>query len=66
MEIENLYLMLEGQISALSSKAISPTNSIKVIRSLFKSKLYRKDQNSFLLYPEPDFIPFFKKNIIKL
>jgi len=64
MEIENLYLMLEGQVSALSSKAISPTNSIEVIRSLFKSKLYRKDQNSFLLYPEPDFIPFFKKNII--
>ena len=56
--------MLEGQVSALSSKAISPTNSIKVINSLFDSKLYRKDQNSFLLYPEPDFIPFFKKNII--
>ena len=64
MEIENLYLMLEGQVSALSSKAISPTNSIKVINSLFDSKLYRKEQNSFLLYPEPDFIPFFKKNII--
>jgi len=64
MEVQRLYLMLEAQVSALSSKAIHPIKSINVIKSLFKSKLYRKDQNSFLLYPENNFIPFFKKNII--
>ena len=64
MKIEGLYPMLEGQVSTLSSGTLKPEESINILKSIFKSKLYRKNQNSFLLYPEPSFKYFLEKNII--
>ncbi|MGD8781344.1 MAG: hypothetical protein PVH88_20565 [Ignavibacteria bacterium] len=62
--ISNLYEMLEGQVAILSSSYLSFEDSIKLLGSMRKSKLYRKDQNSYLLYPERQLARFTEKNII--
>ena len=64
IDLENLDLMLEGQVAALSSGQIEIDDSIVLLESLFKSKLYRKDINSFILYPIKETLPFLEKNII--
>ncbi len=62
--IRNLYEMLEGQVAVLQSGLLSPEESIDLISSLEKSKLYRKDQSSYLLYPDRVLPLFTEKNII--
>ena len=64
IKIRHLYEMLEGQVSVLSSGYLSPEESITLLDALKKSKLYRKDQNSYLLYPERKLPGFMEKNII--
>lgn len=59
-----LYEMLEGQVAALSSGYLSASESVKLLTSLMKSKLYRKDQNSFILYPNKKLPLFIEKNNI--
>ncbi len=57
--IRPLYEMLEGQVAALSSGVVDPEEAARLLSILFKSKLYRKDQRSFLLYPArelPEFL----------
>ena len=56
--------MLEGQVAALSSKSLDIDDCIKLLESLFESDLYRRDMNSFMLYPKKDITPFLNKNII--
>jgi len=60
--VSNLYLMLEGQVAALSSGAISATSAAHMLDMLFTSDLYRQDQNSFMLYPDRDLPGFLEKN----
>ena len=62
VDIDPLYLMLEGQVAALSSGAIPPKAAIKVLETLFDSAVFRPDQNSFLLYPDRDLPGFLEKN----
>ena len=62
--VDNLYPMLEGQVAVLSSGVLSSDESIELLKALFNSKMYRSDQNSFMLYPENDVISFMDKNII--
>ena len=62
VDIDPLYLMLEGQVEALSSGAIPPKAAIKVLETLFDSAVFRPDQNSFLLYPDRDLPGFLEKN----
>ena len=62
--IDNLYPMLEGQVAALSSGVLNSDESIDLLGVLFKSKMFRLDQDSFMLYPENDVISFMEKNII--
>ncbi len=64
ININQLGLMLEGQVAALSSGLPNIDDSIKLLELLFNSDLYRKDMNSFILYPEKDVTPFLDKNII--
>jgi hypothetical protein len=64
LEIETLYLMLEGQVAALSSGAISPGEALAVLEALFASRLYRPDQHSFMLYPDRELPGFLEKNRI--
>jgi hypothetical protein len=62
--IEPLYLMLEGQVAALSSGAVDTGEAIAVVESLFESDVYRADQHSFMLYPDRDLPGFLDKNRI--
>jgi hypothetical protein len=61
-KVEPLYEMLEGQVAILSSGLLTPKESLEVIDALFASKLFRADQESFLLYPERTLPGFLEKN----
>ncbi len=66
MEVTHLYEMLEGQVAVLSSGYLSTGEAIGVIESLRKSKLYREEQNSYILYPAKRLPEFIEKNNIAL
>ncbi len=61
-KVDTLYPMLEGQVAALSSGAISPEAACALLESLFESDIYRPDQHSFMLYPDRELPGFFDKN----
>ena len=62
--LERLAEMLEGQVSILSSGLLQPTEAVVVLDSLRRSRLYRKDQASYILYPDRVLPGFLKKNRI--
>lgn len=62
IRIRYLYEMLEGQVAVLSSGHLSATESIKVLKALRRSKIYREDQNSYMLYPDRQLKLFMEKN----
>lgn len=61
-KITHLYEMLEGQVAVLSSEYLSTKDSIELLTTLKKSRLYRQDQNSYILYPNKKLAQFFDKN----
>jgi len=62
--VENLYEMLEGQVAVLSSGYLDAKDALNLLTALRKSKMYRADQNSYLLYPDKKLPLFRDKNII--
>ena len=62
--IRRLYEMLEGQMAVLASGALSARESAALLDALRKSRLYRADQNSYVLYPDRKLPGFFEKNNI--
>lgn len=62
--IRPLYEMLEGQVAALSSGCLSAEGSLRVLRALRLSAMYRRDQHSYLLYPDRRLARFIEKNNI--
>ncbi|RPI02790.1 MAG: hypothetical protein EHM72_03305 [Calditrichaeota bacterium] len=62
--IRRLYEMLEGQAAVLSSGFLSSEQSLQVLDSLASSALYRRDQNSYILYPNRRLPRFVEKNNI--
>ncbi len=64
VSIDTLYVMLEGQVAALSAGAISPEKAVTVLEALFDSDVYRADQRSFMLYPDRRLPGFLDKNRI--
>jgi hypothetical protein len=62
--IRRLYEMLEGQMAVLSSGALDARESAALLDALRSSRLYRADQNSYLLYPDRKLPGFFEKNNI--
>ncbi len=62
--IRRLYEMLEGQMAVLSSGALSAANRSALLDALRSSRLYRADQNSYVLYPDRKLPGFFEKNNI--
>ncbi len=62
--IKYLHEMLEGQVAMLSSGYLSVKGAIKLIKSLRRSRLYREDQDSYMLYPDKHVKPFTEKNIV--
>ncbi|TWX67270.1 hypothetical protein ESZ36_13290 [Colwellia demingiae] len=64
LTIDDLYPMLEGQVAALSSGSFSSEKVISVVEALFKSDVYRKDQDTFMLYPDRKLPSFLQKNCV--
>jgi hypothetical protein len=60
--IRRLCEMLEGQVAVLSSGALSARQSAALLDALRDSKLYRADQNSYVLYPDRKLPGFLEKN----
>ena len=60
--VKRLYLMLEGQVAALSAGVIEPEEACEVLEALFDSEVYRQDQHSFMLYPDRPLLGFLEKN----
>ncbi|MCH8558653.1 MAG: hypothetical protein LAT84_12565, partial [Balneolia bacterium] len=64
ISISYLSEMLEGQVAVLSAKYLSAEDALNVIEALRNSDLYRKDQNSYMLYPNKQLPRFLEKNTI--
>ncbi len=63
-EVSRLPLMLEGQVSILSSGALELPQAAELLQKLPASSLYREDQASYHLYPEPDVPVFTQRNTL--
>ena len=64
VEIRRLPEMLEGQVAILSSGLPDAAESRDILERLFRSALYRLDQNSFMLYPERTLPTFLARNAV--
>ena len=64
VSVSHLSEMLEGQVAVLSSGYLSAEESLHVLDSLKESSLYRKDQFSYILYPNKSLSKFIDKNKI--
>jgi len=62
--IDHLYEMLEGQVAVLSAGILNPEEALTVMDALKKSKIYRADQYSYMLYPDKVLPRFLDKNCI--
>ncbi|HEX5323535.1 MAG TPA: hypothetical protein VFW40_07095, partial [Capsulimonadaceae bacterium] len=62
--VGHMYEMLEGQVAVLSAGVLSAEEAGLLLQSLFTSRLYRADQESFLLYPARRLPGFLEKNVI--
>ncbi len=64
VRVECLYEMLEGQVAALSTRAMPPTEAIGMLEALAHSRMYRADQESYTLYPDRRLPRFLEKNSV--
>ncbi|TNJ42555.1 hypothetical protein KFZ70_02110 [Tamlana fucoidanivorans] len=64
VSISYLSEMLEGQVAALSSGYLSPSEALTLLDGLKNSTLFREDQYSYILYPNKNLPRFDKKNNI--
>lgn len=64
LTVDELYPMLEGQVSALSAGYLSAKQTVSVLETLFSSAVYRADQATFMLYPDRNLPKFLEKNCI--
>lgn len=64
ISIHRLDEMLEGQVAIISSDYLSADQSVKLLKNLFKGRLFREDQSSFILYPTKQLPKFLEKNTI--
>lgn len=54
--------MLEGQVAVLSSGYLSSDKVVGLMDALRSSKIYREDQNSYILYPNKELKGFLHRN----
>ena len=64
VSVRSLYEMLEGQVAVLSSGYLGTNESLLVLDALRSGKLYRSDQDSYMLYPFRELPKFIGKNNI--
>jgi len=57
-----LDMMLEGQVSILSSQMLTGEEALTLLNAMRQSPLYREDQNTYLLYPDRSLPGFLEKN----
>ena len=62
--VEPLDEMLEGQVAVLSSGCLDGEAALLLLEALKASRLYRMDQNSYMLYPNRKLPSFLAKNVI--
>ncbi|MGV1006207.1 MAG: hypothetical protein ACOYEV_15885 [Candidatus Nanopelagicales bacterium] len=62
--IRRLSEMLEGQVAVLGSGMLNAEESLDLMTSLRRSKLYRADQHSYMLYPDKELPRFFDRTQI--
>ncbi|MGD0755989.1 MAG: hypothetical protein ABR927_13130 [Bacteroidales bacterium] len=62
--IRRLYEMLEGQVAVLASGMLDPGEVNEVLDALKCSAMFRRDQYSYMLYPDRQLPRFTEKNII--
>jgi len=62
--LEHLAEMLEGQVAALSTRAVDDETACAVLEALRRSRLHRADQDSYLLYPDRRLPGFLEKNVV--
>ncbi|MFK7768554.1 MAG: hypothetical protein AB8B55_15130 [Mariniblastus sp.] len=64
VSVEHLQEMLEGQVAVLSSGLLAAEEVVALLETLRASKMYREDQNSYILYPDRDLSRFVDKNVV--
>ncbi|MBK9519369.1 MAG: hypothetical protein IPO09_18895 [Anaeromyxobacter sp.] len=62
--LQHLAEMLEGQVAALTTRAVDDEVACGVLDALRQSALYRADQRSYLLYPDRRLPGFLEKNVV--
>ena len=62
--IKYLPVMLEGQVSILSSGMLSADKTLRLMQSMRESDLYRAEQHSYMLYPDRELPGFLDKNTL--
>jgi hypothetical protein len=62
VSISYLDEMLEGQVAVLSSGYLRPEENLEVLDALKQSELFRKDQYSYILYPNKELKGFMERN----
>ncbi len=60
--LRRLDTMLEGQVAALSSGAVSPREGAELVDGLYRSALHRADLDTLLLYPARELPGFLDRN----
>lgn len=64
VSIRYLYEMLEGQVAVLNAGVLNTAEVIEVLDALKSSAMYRKDQYSYMLYPDRQLPRFMEKNCV--
>ncbi len=64
VEVDRLFLMLEGQVAILGSGLLSPEESASLLRALASSELYVGDRRSYILYPDRVLPGFLERNVL--
>jgi hypothetical protein len=62
--ITYLNEMLEGQVAVLSSGMLTGEESLALLDSMRRSRLFRADQHTYILYPDREVQGFLEKNCI--
>ncbi len=62
--VKHLDLMLEGQVSILSSGILSGEEALTLLQGLRQSSLYLPEQKTYILYPDKSLPGFLEKNKI--
>jgi hypothetical protein len=60
--VRHLDLMLEGQVAVLGSGLLDASAAIRLLDAMRASRLYREDQNSYLLYPDREVGCYLERN----